>query len=113
MPDFDTAGFPDNFVVPFIDIVHDRAVTEVLRGCIRGSRFCQAGYIYRPYRERSAAVIDIKEKMNNLRNNSRVLIAHLSIFLACAFWGLMAPLGKDAMTHGVTGLDMQLQLKLA
>ena len=38
--------------------MHDRAVTEVLRGCIRGCRFCQAGYIYRPYRERSADVID-------------------------------------------------------
>lgn len=34
------------------------------------------------------------------------IIAHLSMFLACAFWGLMAPLGKDAMTHGLTGLDM-------
>lgn len=37
---------------------------------------------------------------------NRPLIAHISIFFACAFWGLMAPLGKDAMTHGLTGLDM-------
>ena len=38
--------------------------------------------------------------------NTRPLIAHLSMFFACAFWGLMAPLGKDAMTHGITGIDM-------
>ena len=38
--------------------------------------------------------------------NNRPLIAHLSMFLACAFWGLMAPLGKDAMTHGLDGLSM-------
>lgn len=38
--------------------------------------------------------------------NNRPLIAHLCIFLACTFWGLMAPLGKDAMTHGITGIDM-------
>lgn len=37
---------------------------------------------------------------------SRPLIAHLCLFCACAFWGLMAPLGKDAMTHGFTGIDM-------
>ena len=65
MPDFDKADFPENFVVPFIDVVHDRAVTEVLRGCIRGCRFCQAGYIYRPYRERSADVIDRKSTRLN------------------------------------------------
>lgn len=34
------------------------------------------------------------------------IIAHISMFFACAFWGLMAPLGKDAMTHGITGVDM-------
>ncbi|MBO5428087.1 MAG: DMT family transporter [Prevotella sp.] len=34
------------------------------------------------------------------------IIAHLSMFMACAFWGLMAPLGKDAMTHGIDGIDM-------
>lgn len=38
--------------------------------------------------------------------NNRPLIAHLCLFCACAFWGLMAPLGKDAMTHGLTGIDM-------
>ena len=38
--------------------------------------------------------------------NDRPLIAHLCMFLACAFWGLMAPLGKDAMTHGFTGIDV-------
>lgn len=39
-------------------------------------------------------------------DNKKVVIAHLSMFLACAFWGLMAPIGKDAMTHGITGIDM-------
>lgn len=38
--------------------------------------------------------------------DNRPLIAHLCLFCACAFWGLMAPLGKDAMTHGLTGIDM-------
>jgi len=44
-------------IVPFMDVVHDRANIEVLRGCTRGCRFCQAGMIYRPVRERSADAI--------------------------------------------------------
>ncbi len=55
--DFDKVYYPESFVVPFCDIVHDRAVVEVLRGCIRGCRFCQAGFIYRPYREKSKNTI--------------------------------------------------------
>ena len=55
--DMDKVYYPDNFVVPFTEIVHDRAVTEVLRGCIRGCRFCQAGFLYRPFREKSAESI--------------------------------------------------------
>lgn len=55
--DFDKIFYPDDFVVPFCEIVHDRAVIEVLRGCIRGCRFCQAGFIYRPFREKSKDVI--------------------------------------------------------
>ena len=56
--DMDTAYYPESFVVPFIDIVHDRAMTEIFRGCIRGCRFCQAGFIYRPVREKSVDTID-------------------------------------------------------
>ncbi len=55
--DFDQVYYPDYFVVPFTDIVHDRAVVEVLRGCIRGCRFCQAGYIYRPFRVKQTDTI--------------------------------------------------------
>ena len=54
----DETYYPDKFVVPYIEPVHDRAVQEVFRGCIRGCRFCQAGYIYRPVREKSAAVVN-------------------------------------------------------
>ena len=44
--DFDKVYYPENFVVPFTEIVQDRVSVEVLRGCIRGCRFCQAGFIY-------------------------------------------------------------------
>ena len=56
--DLDKVYYPDNFVVPFVDTVHDRTVMEIFRGCIRGCRFCQAGYIYRPVREKSPDTID-------------------------------------------------------
>ena len=56
--DLNKAYYPDKFVVPFINIVHDRAVEEIFRGCIRGCRFCQAGFIYRPIREKSVETIN-------------------------------------------------------
>ena len=53
LDDIDYGAFP----VPFMEIVHDRANIEVMRGCTQGCRFCQAGYLYRPLRERSAEEI--------------------------------------------------------
>lgn len=60
--DLDSVYYPDKFVVPFIDIVHDRAVAEVFRGCIRGCRFCQAGFIYRPIREKTSDTVNRQAK---------------------------------------------------
>ena len=60
--DLDKVYYPKNFVVPFTEIVHDRVSVEVLRGCIRGCRFCQAGFIYRPFREKSSDVICAETK---------------------------------------------------
>ena len=60
--DLDNCFYPETFVTPFIEIIHDRAVQEVFRGCIRGCRFCQAGFIYRPVREKSADTVNSQAK---------------------------------------------------
>lgn len=60
--DMNKCFYPKSFVVPFISIVHDRAVEEIFRGCIRGCRFCQAGFIYRPIREKSVETINKQAK---------------------------------------------------
>lgn len=53
LPSIEETDFPVNPIIPMVEAVHDRAVTEIFRGCTRGCRFCQAGMIYRPVRERS------------------------------------------------------------
>ncbi|MEE0858684.1 MAG: TIGR03960 family B12-binding radical SAM protein [Acutalibacteraceae bacterium] len=64
----DDVFYPKNFVVPMIEIVHDRAMEEIFRGCIRGCRFCQAGFLYRPVREKSTEVIN--NQCHTLCNNT-------------------------------------------
>ena len=53
LADLNTVDYPTKNIVPLIEVVHDRAVCELFRGCTRGCRFCQAGMLYRPVRERS------------------------------------------------------------
>lgn len=52
--DFDKSFFPTSPIVPFLGVIHDRITVEIMRGCTRGCRFCQAGFVYRPVREKSA-----------------------------------------------------------
>ncbi|MEZ4357160.1 MAG: TIGR03960 family B12-binding radical SAM protein [Eubacteriales bacterium] len=60
--DLDSAYFPTAPIVPFQSIVHDRAVVEVFRGCTKGCRFCQAGFIYRPVREKKSDTVFCQAK---------------------------------------------------
>ena len=53
----ENAAFPDRMIVPFTEAVHDRVTLEIMRGCSRGCRFCQAGMITRPVRERSLGTL--------------------------------------------------------
>jgi radical SAM family uncharacterized protein len=65
LTDLDASPTPSCPVVPYMDVVHDRATVEILRGCTRGCRFCQAGMVYRPARERSSDAI-VRDVMRTL-----------------------------------------------
>ena len=66
--DLDKSFFPIKTIIPSTDIVHDRVMLEVFRGCIRGCRFCQAGYCYRPVRPRSVDLL-VKQGIESCKDS--------------------------------------------
>ena len=77
--DLDNAYFPTKMIVPSTEIVHDRANLEVFRGCIRGCRFCQAGYSCRPVRKKSPEVLYRQAvEMLEYSGNNEITISSLS-----------------------------------
>lgn len=77
--DFDSVYVPEKVIVPCTEIVHDRVSLEVFRGCIRGCRFCQAGYAYRPVRaKRAKTLIEHGKKMCEVTGYEEISLASLS-----------------------------------
>ena len=78
IPDTETVDFPVKPLIPIVEAVHDRAVVETFRGCTRGCRFCQAGIIYRPVRERSKETV-LKLAKSQLANTGHDELSLLSL----------------------------------
>ena len=100
LPDIESAAFPDSPIIPFMKTIHDRVAIEVARGCTRGCRFCQAGYIYRPLRERSPQRISQLIE-TSLKNTGYEEISLLS--LSTGDYSCIAPLLQELMARHANG----------
>lgn len=100
--DLDRVDFPLNPIVPFTETVHDRIMLEVLRGCSRGCRFCQAGMIYRPVREkRPETLLDQAGKLVKNTGYDEISLTSLSTSDYTCVQGVLEALMDRYGSHGV------------
>ena len=77
--DLQNKDYPDKIPVPYTEIIHDRIMLEIMRGCTKGCRFCQAGMLYRPIRERSVEeLIELADNLENSTGYEEISLSSLS-----------------------------------
>ncbi|MGI6119171.1 MAG: TIGR03960 family B12-binding radical SAM protein [Desulfosporosinus sp.] len=104
--DLDQAFFPTHPIVPYMQIVHDRMMLEVMRGCSRGCRFCQAGILYRPVRERSPETL-LKQTEELVRSTGYNEVALTS--LSSGDYSCIRPVIESILEkHGDEGVGVSL-----
>jgi radical SAM family uncharacterized protein len=103
---FDKVDFPLDMIVPYSEIVHDRVVLETSRGCTNGCRFCQAGMIYRPVREKTTnTLLDQARKMIDATGYQEVSLASLSI---CDYSDIQNLVSNLILEHGSKNVGVAL-----
>ena len=103
--DMDNVYYPETMIVPSMEIIHDRITLELFRGCIRGCRFCQAGMIYRPVRERSPKrLLELAEKLIDSTGYEEISMSSLS---TSDYTGL------EELTEGLLDLTVEKKINLS
>ena len=106
IPDLNNVPFPTDYIVPYVQQVHDRVSLEVLRGCTQGCRFCQAGMIYRPVRERSLDTIkDLTVEAIRKSGYEEISLSSLS---TCDYSRVRALVEQEVRTAGPKGVAVSL-----
>ncbi|MGL5245511.1 MAG: TIGR03960 family B12-binding radical SAM protein, partial [Sarcina sp.] len=104
--DFDKVSFPEKLIVPYSEVVHDRVVLELFRGCTNGCRFCQAGMIYRPVREKTRETL-LKQAKTMVKASGYDEISLVSLS-TCDYSDIQALVTELIAEHGPNNTSVAL-----
>lgn len=103
---FDESEYPEKLIVPFTEVVHDRVVLEVFRGCTNGCRFCQAGMLYRPVREKKLKTL--QDQARTLLKNTGYEEVSLTSLSTCDYSDIQNLVNTLILEHGPNNVGIAL-----